>query len=125
MEGFEDPGEGWEAQNDALVDWFQEFVRPVFRENAESDDPNETTGGQVEITYLLGSLLETEIIALLVGDVLLAELSFLIVGFYMWFMTGSLWISMFGMMEITISLPLGYWVYTYLFGIEYFDPVRS
>ena len=31
--------------------------------------------------------------------------SFLVVGFYMWFQTGSLWISMFGMIEITISLP--------------------
>ena len=73
--------------------------------------------------YLLGSLLKGEVVALLVGDVLLAELSFLIVGFYMWFQTGSLWISMFGMAEITISLPLGYWVYTYIFTIEYFDPI--
>ena len=71
----------------------------------------------------MGSLLGTEIISLLVGDVLLAELSFLIVGFYMWFMTGSFWISVFGMLEITISLPLAYWVYTYVFMIEYFDPI--
>jgi hypothetical protein len=123
MEGFEDPGELREVQEDALVDWFQEYVRPEFRKNSESDEKNSITDGQVEITYLLGSLLETEIISLLVGDVLLAELSFLIVGFYMWFMTGSFWISMFGMLEITISLPLGYWVYTYILGIEYFDPV--
>ena len=123
MEGFADPGELRSVQEGALVDWFQEYVRPEFRENSESDKANPTTGGQVEITYLLGSLLETEIVSLLVGDVLLAELSFLIVGFYMWFMTGSFWISCFGMMEITISLPIGYWVYTYILGIEYFDPV--
>lgn len=28
---------------------------------------------------------------------------------------------MFGMIEITISLPIAYFVYTYVFGIEYFD----
>ena len=125
IEGFEDPFELYEIQENTMVDWFQANIRPKFRENQESEEPNETTGGQVEITYLLGSLLETEIISLLIGDVLLAELSFLIVGFYMWFMTGSFWISCFGMMEISISLPLGYWVYTYIFGIEYFDPVSS
>ena len=96
-----------EVQEGALVDWFQEFVRPEFHKNWAADEPNADTGGRVEITYLLGSLLGTEIVALLVGDVLLAELSFLIVGFYMWFQTGSLWIAMFGMAEITISLPLG------------------
>ena len=39
----------------------------------------------------------------------------------MWFQTGSLWISMFGMIEITISLPMAYFVYTYIFQIQYFD----
>ena len=123
IEGFRDEGEMSEVQEGALVDWFQEFVRPEFHKNWAADEPNADTGGRVEITYLLGSLLGTEIVALLVGDVLLAELSFLIVGFYMWFQTGSLWIAMFGMAEITISLPLGYWAYTYVFGIEFFDPI--
>ena len=128
MEGFVDVREEYEVQEGALVDWFQANIRTEFQKNEESDEPNTdpergATGGQVEITYLLGSLLGSEVVALLVGDVLLAELSFLIVGFYMWFQTGSLWISMFGMAEITISLPLGYWVYTYMFGIEYFDPI--
>ena len=132
MEGFEDCSyfgeEEYKVQEDALVDWFQWQIRPEFQKNEESDEPNTdpergATGGQVEITYLLGSLLGSEVVALLVGDVLLAELSFLIVGFYMWFQTGSLWISMFGMAEITISLPLGYWVYSYIFAIEYFDPI--
>ena len=39
----------------------------------------------------------------------------------MWFQTGSAWISLFGMAEISISLPMSYFVYTYLFRIEYFD----
>lgn len=50
MEGFADPGELYEVQENALTDWFQEYVRPEFRKNMESDEPNETTGGQVEIT---------------------------------------------------------------------------
>lgn len=48
--GFSDPGELYEVQENALIDWFQEYVRPEFRKNMESDEPNETTGGQVEIT---------------------------------------------------------------------------
>eukprot|EP01052_Picozoa_sp_SAG31_P049453 SAG31_NODE_10842_length_1091_cov_28.948589_1_plen_99_part_00 len=52
---------------------------------------------------------------------LLAVISFVIVGFYMWFQTGTFWIAMFGMAEITISLPMSYFFYTYFFQIQYFD----
>lgn len=123
MEGFESDKDFQAAQEVALVDWFQANVKPVWEENSEVDEKHPLTGGQVEITYLLASLLEDEILGLLVGDMLLAVLSFLIVSFYMWFQTGSIWISLFGMAEISVSLPLGYWVYTFVFGIEYFDPI--
>ena len=89
-------------------------VRIDFAEKAENTE-------NVELTYLLTVILFDEIVALLIGDALLGVLSFLVVGFYMWFQTGSLWISMFGMIEITISLPMSYFFYTYMFGIEYFD----
>ena len=124
---------GVNAQQQALVDWFMDDVnnpsgqsaRVEFADKSEADTPDTRTGGQVEVTYLLSLLLFDEIIALVVGDMLLAVLSFAIVGFYMWFQTGSLWIATFGMLEITMSLPIALWVYTYMFGIEYFDTICS
>ena len=126
-----DPTTGVNAQEQALVDWFMEdqdnpseqSIRVEFADKSKADEPDERTGGQVEVTYLLSSLIFDEIIALVVGDMLLAVISFAVVGFYMWFQTGSLWIATFGMLEICMSLPIGLWVYTYVFGIEYFDTI--
>ena len=122
---------GVNAQQQKMVDWFMEdkgnpskqSIRIEFSDKSDADEPDERTGGQVEVTYLLSILLFDEIIALVVGDVLLAVISFAVVGFYMWFQTGSLWIATFGMLEICMSLPIAMWVYTYIFGIEYFDTI--
>lgn len=120
---------GVNAQDEAFVDWFMnddgnpsgQSARVEFSDKSTADKPDDRTGGQVEITYLLSALIFDEIIVLIVGDMLLAAISFAVVGFYMWFQTGSLWIAMFGMLEISISLPMALWIYTYVFGIEYFD----
>ena len=133
MEEGEDEKTGVNAQQQDMVDWFMEDVnnpsgqsiRVEYSDKSTADEPDDETGGQVEVTYLLSLLLFDEIIALVVGDMLLAVISFAIVGFYMWFQTGSLWIATFGMLEITMSLPIALWVYTYLFGIEYFDTICS
>eukprot|EP01043_Picozoa_sp_COSAG02_P071184 COSAG02_NODE_12905_length_1474_cov_1.142545_1_plen_365_part_10 len=124
-----DPETGINAQEQALVDWFMtdqdnpsgNSVRNEYYDKSTVDEPDDRTGGQVEVTYLLSTLIFDEIIRLIVGDMLLAVISFAVVGFYMWFQTGSLWIAMFGMLEISMSLPIALWVYTYVFGIEYFD----
>ena len=129
MEDGADERSGKNAQNQELIEWFMndidnpsgQAIRNEFADKSEADEPQETTGGQVEVTYLLSLLLFDEIFALIIGDMLLAVISFVVVGFYMWFQTGSLWISMFGMIEITISLPMAYFVYTYIFQIQYFD----
>ena len=51
-------------------------LRNQFAEKAEDSE-------DVELTYLFTPVLFEELIALMVGDVLLAVISFLIVGFYM------------------------------------------
>ena len=124
-----EPETGVNTQEQAFVDWFMNdqnnpsglSVRDEFADKSTASEADGRTGGQVEVTYLLSALIFDEIIALIVGDMLLAVISFAVVGFYMWFQTGSLWIAMFGMLEISMSLPIALWVYTYVFGIEYFD----
>ena len=127
-----DERSGSNHQSQAFVEWFMNgpldeetgttvSVRNNLQEKSAAEDPQTVTGGQVEVTYLLSALLFDEIFALIIGDMLLAVISFVVVGFYMWFQTGSFWIAMFGMAEITISLPMSYFVYTYIFRIEYFD----
>ena len=51
-------------------------LRNQFAEKAEDSE-------DVELTYLFSAVLFEELIALMIGDVLLAVISFLIVGFYM------------------------------------------
>eukprot|EP01047_Picozoa_sp_COSAG01_P004743 COSAG01_NODE_158_length_23708_cov_7.921979_1_plen_852_part_10 len=143
---FEDGDDGRTAvQDEMLTDWFlnaagdMKYEIPDWKAYQHGEKRNklpahEAGGGlvqkfrdegenneDVEVTYLLSVVLFKEIFALLIGDMLLGVISFLVVGFYMWFQTGSLWISMFGMIEITISLPIAYFFYTYVFQIEYFD----
>ena len=47
-------------------------IRQQLQDKSEAEEPEPATGGQVEVTYLLGALLFDEIFALIIGDMLLA-----------------------------------------------------
>ena len=44
---------GKNEQEEEFVRWFMEDIRHGFQEKTEAPEPHKTTGGQVEITYLL------------------------------------------------------------------------
>ena len=51
----------------------RQSARVEYADKSEADTPDERTGGQVEVTYLLSLLLRDEIFALVIGDMLLAQ----------------------------------------------------
>ena len=68
----QDEKTGKNAQGVAFVEWFMANIRQQLQDKSEAEEPEPATGGQVEVTYLLGALLFDEIFALIIGDMLLA-----------------------------------------------------
>ena len=106
----------YKEQTKKFVDWFLDDVQPRYKE-ASKDDSAEG----LEMLYLVFSVTFGEILDLIIVDMLLAWVSFFFVLAWLWFQTSSLLLACVGMTEITLSLPMAYFVYTHVLGFEYFD----
>lgn len=74
----------------------------------------------VETLFFMGVLIFDIIIKILVTDATLAIASFVAVFFYLRLMLGSWFLTAIGMFEIFMSLPLSWFVFSYIFQIKYF-----
>ena len=74
--------------------------------------------------YFMGTLIFDVIIDILVSDALRAILSFILVFIYLRFMIGSWFLAFVGMLEIFLSIPLAWFFFSYVFGIEYFSTLN-
>ena len=72
----------------------------------------------------MGILIFDVIIDILVSDALRAVLSFILVFVYLRIMIGSWLLAIVGMLEIFLSLPLAWFFFSYVFGIQYFSTLN-
>lgn len=72
----------------------------------------------------MGSLIFDVIIDILVSDALKALLSFFLVFVYLRLMIGSWLLAAVGMLEIFLSLPLAWYFFSNVLGIQYFSTLN-
>lgn len=78
----------------------------------------------VQIYYYMGSLIFQVVLEILLTDGLKAVLSFLAVFLYLRFMIGSWFLAIVGMLQIFLSLPLAWFVFSFVFKIKYFSTLN-
>ena len=79
---------------------------------------------QIQTYYFMGTLIFDVIINILVSDALKAVLSFVLVFMYLRIMIGSWLLASVGMLEIFLSLPLAWFFFSNVLGIQYFSTLN-
>lgn len=78
----------------------------------------------VRTYYFMGALIFQVILNILIKDGLKAIISFVSVFFYLRFMIGSWFLAIVGMLQIFLSLPLAWFVFSFVLKIKYFSTLN-
>ena len=90
------------------------FLDTMNKISETGHDPN------VNSYYFMGVLILEVLLQIVTVDALLALASFGFVFLYLRFTVGSWFLSVIGMTEIVLSVPVSWFIYKFIFQIEYF-----
>jgi len=76
---------------------------------------------EVNSYYFMGVLILEVLLKIVTKDATLALISFLYVFFYIRASVGSWFLAMVGMLEIILSIPISWFIFSVVFGIKYFS----
>lgn len=111
LEGFNNKDDRREEQSKKFNDWFQKEFRTYLQSDTDHPDFN--------AYYFSSALFQDEILNILLTDALKALGSMAFVFGYLVFQTGSVFLGIAGMMEIIMSLPFAYAMYTLIFQFSF------
>lgn len=86
-------------------------------------DPNYSS--KTNMYYFMPSLIFDELISILIGDALLAIASFAFVFLYIRLCVGSWFLAIVGFLEIVLSIPISWFIFSNILRIQYFDGLNT
>lgn len=75
-------------------------------------------GPRTQFIYVADSLSQTQLMLMLLADVLKAGIALGLIAAYVLIHTGSPFLTIMGIMNVVLAFPAGFWAYTGLFGKE-------
>eukprot|EP01155_Anaeramoeba_flamelloides_P040475 Anaeramoba_flamelloidesc33673_g1_i1.p2 GENE.c33673_g1_i1~~c33673_g1_i1.p2 ORF type:complete len:376 (+),score=84.41 c33673_g1_i1:40-1167(+) len=112
LEGYKNKDDNTDDQDQKYEDWITDLV-PDLTEDANSDN--------FEILYLGTGITEIAVSDLIVHDTVLIVFSIAMVYIYTLFHTKSLVLTCLGILHVLLSLPMSYFFYVAILGVEWFS----
>ncbi|KAJ3424454.1 sterol-sensing domain [Anaeramoeba flamelloides] len=112
LEGYKNKDDRTSEQEKKFEDWVVGFI---------PDLAEETNTDNFEILYLGSGITMKAINDLIMHDTMLINISLALVYFYTFFHTKTIILTLLGIFHVMLSLPMSYFFYTAILGVEWFS----